>query len=38
METRKGTFYVPTIDHNRYYAEFKDQFDYGPAVVERLND
>ena len=31
---RRKTFYVPTIDHNRYYAEYRDQFGYGPEVVE----
>jgi len=35
---RRKTFYVPTIDHNRYYAEYRDQFGYGPEVAERLND
>jgi len=35
---RRKTFYVPTIDHNRYYAEYRDQFGYGPDVAERLND
>jgi imidazolonepropionase-like amidohydrolase len=35
---RRKTFYVPTIDHNRYYAEYKDQFGYGPEVVKRLNE
>lgn len=25
---RRGTYYVPTIDHNRYYAEFRDEFGY----------
>lgn len=34
---RRGTFYVPTIDHNRYYSEYRDQFGYGPEVAERLN-
>ena len=29
----QGTFYVPTIDHNRYYAEFHQQFNYTPAQV-----
>ena len=36
MASRK-TFYVPTIDHNRYYVEFRDQYGYGPEVAERLN-
>ena len=35
---RRKTFYVPTIDHNRYYAEYRDQFGYGPEVAERLKD
>ena len=35
---RLGTFYVPTVDHNRYYAEHKDEFGYDEAVVKRLND
>ena len=33
---RRGTFYVPTIDHNRYYAEYRDQFGYGSEVADRL--
>lgn len=35
---RRKTFYVPTIDHNRYYAEYRDQFGYGPEVARRLTD
>lgn len=35
---RRGTFYVPTIDHNRYYVENREQFGYGPDVADRLND
>ncbi|MFH0778140.1 MAG: amidohydrolase family protein [Candidatus Eisenbacteria bacterium] len=35
---RKKTFYVPTIDHNRYYAEYGEQYGYGPEVKERLED
>ena len=34
---RRGTFYVPTVDHNRYYVAHKDEFGYGEAVVTRLN-
>jgi imidazolonepropionase-like amidohydrolase len=34
---RRKIFYVPTIDHNRYYAEYRQQFGYGPDVAERLN-
>jgi imidazolonepropionase-like amidohydrolase len=35
---RRGTFYVPTIDHNRYYAEYREQFGYGVEVAHRLQD
>jgi imidazolonepropionase-like amidohydrolase len=35
---RRGLVYVPTIDHNRYYAESKAIFSYGDADVVRLND
>jgi imidazolonepropionase-like amidohydrolase len=35
---RRGTFYVPTVDHNRYYVSHKDEFGYDQAVVDRLND
>jgi imidazolonepropionase-like amidohydrolase len=33
---RRGTYYVPTIDHNRYYAEHRGEFGYGAEVAERL--
>jgi imidazolonepropionase-like amidohydrolase len=35
---RKGTWYVPTIDHNRYYAEHADEYGFAPGSVERLHD
>ena len=35
---RRHTFYVPTIDHNRYYAEFHEEYGFGPEVVKRLNE
>jgi imidazolonepropionase-like amidohydrolase len=35
---RRGTFYVPTIDHNRYYVEYRQQFGYNEAAAARLND
>jgi imidazolonepropionase-like amidohydrolase len=34
---RRGTFYVPTVDHNRYYAEHAAEFGYGPDVVKGLD-
>lgn len=35
---RKGTVYVPTVDHNRYYVAHRDEFGYGQDVVDRLHD
>lgn len=34
---RRGTFYVPTIDHNRYYAEYAKDFAYTPQQVAALD-
>ncbi|HEY5063194.1 MAG TPA: amidohydrolase family protein, partial [Gemmatimonadaceae bacterium] len=34
---KRGTFYVPTIDHNRYYAEYKADFRYTDAQVAALD-
>jgi imidazolonepropionase-like amidohydrolase len=33
---RRKTFYVPTIDHNRYYAEHAREFGYSDADVAGL--
>jgi imidazolonepropionase-like amidohydrolase len=33
---KRGTFYVPTIDHNRYYIENGDKIGYTPGYKERL--
>jgi imidazolonepropionase-like amidohydrolase len=35
---KRGTFYVPTVDHNRYYAENASIFGYDSAAVSRLNE
>lgn len=35
---RRGIYYVPTIDHNRYYADNAMNFGWDPKVVDRLND
>ena len=35
---KRGTYYVPTIDHNRYYAEFREEFGFDEKVAARLND
>jgi imidazolonepropionase-like amidohydrolase len=33
---RRGTYFVPTIDHNRYYIENGDRIGYAPGYKERL--
>jgi len=33
----KGVFYVPTVDHNRYYAEYAKDFRYTPQQVAALD-
>jgi imidazolonepropionase-like amidohydrolase len=35
---QRHIFYVPTIDHNRYYADSAKQFGYGADVVAKLRD
>jgi uncharacterized protein (TIGR02246 family) len=34
---RRGVYYVPTVDHNRYYAEHGAEFGYGETAVAQLN-
>lgn len=34
---KRGTYYVPTIDHNRYYAEYARDFHYTPQQVAGLD-
>lgn len=34
---KRGTVYVPTVDHNRYYIDHKDEFGYDQAAVDKLN-
>ncbi len=34
---KRGVFYVPTIDHNRYYVESRSEYGYDEKVAERLN-
>ncbi|MGO9128246.1 MAG: hypothetical protein ACLQIS_00850 [Bryobacteraceae bacterium] len=34
---RRGIVYVPTIEHNRYYADNFQLLRYPPEAVERLN-
>ncbi|MEA2260362.1 MAG: hypothetical protein QOH35_469 [Acidobacteriaceae bacterium] len=34
---KRGIFYVPTIDHNRYYVDAREEFKYDDKIVARLN-
>ena len=34
---RRNVYYVPTIDHNRYYAEYHTEYRYTPAQVAALD-
>ncbi|MEA2601529.1 MAG: hypothetical protein QOF89_2521 [Acidobacteriota bacterium] len=33
---RRGTVYVPTVEHNRYYIAHREEFGYDDQVVQRL--
>jgi imidazolonepropionase-like amidohydrolase len=35
---RKKIFYVPTIDHNRYYVDNAQLLHYRPGAIDALND
>src|SRR5207249_11909067 len=34
---RRGTYYVPTIHHNRYYADAAAEFQFRPGSIQGLN-
>src|SRR6476620_2066455 len=34
----RGTVWVPTIDHNRYYVDAKDEFGFPAETVAPLQD
>jgi imidazolonepropionase-like amidohydrolase len=34
---RRGTYYVPTIDHNRYYVDAAAEFQFRPGSIQGLN-
>jgi imidazolonepropionase-like amidohydrolase len=34
---RRGTLYVPTIDHNRYYSEYREYYRYTPLQAAALD-
>ena len=33
---KRGTVWVPTVDHNRYYVEAKDEFQFAPDTIPPL--
>ncbi|HZP48645.1 MAG TPA: amidohydrolase family protein [Vicinamibacterales bacterium] len=35
---RRGTVWVPTIDHNRYYAEAKDEYGFADDAIPPLRE
>ena len=35
---KRGTVWVPTIDHNRYYVEAKDEFGFAPETIPPLQE
>jgi imidazolonepropionase-like amidohydrolase len=38
MMAKQGTVWVPTIDHNRYYVDAKDEYGFAPEAIPPLND
>src|SRR5260370_24460846 len=37
LMVKQGTYYVPTIDHNRYYVDAASEYQFAPGAVTRLN-
>ena len=35
---KRGTIWVPTIDHNRYYVDAKDEYGFKDEAIPPLND
>jgi imidazolonepropionase-like amidohydrolase len=38
MMVKQGTVWVPTIDHNRYYVDAKDEYGFAPEAIGPLQD
>ena len=38
MMVKQGTVWVPTIDHNRYYVDAKDEYGFAPETIPPLQD
>ena len=37
LMAKQGTYYVPTIDHNRYYIDAGPEYQFTPGYEQRLN-
>jgi imidazolonepropionase-like amidohydrolase len=35
---RRGTVWVPTVDHNRYYVDARDEYGFAPETIPPLED
>jgi len=35
---KSNTVYVPTVEHNQYYIDHKDEYGYGKAITDGLTD
>jgi len=35
---RRGTVWVPTVDHNRYYVDARDEYGFAPEAIPPLDD
>jgi hypothetical protein len=35
---KRGTVWVPTIDHNRYYIDAKDEYGFKAEAIQPLGD
>jgi hypothetical protein len=35
---KRGTVWVPTIDHNRYYVDARDEYGFNPEAIPPLQD
>jgi len=38
MMAKQGTVWVPTVDHNRYYVDAKDEYGFAPETIGPLNE
>ncbi len=38
MMKKQGTVWVPTVDHNRYYVESRDEYGFAPGTIPPLQN